>query len=217
MAYPGVSVGGGKTDVLATIYQAERADCVQINNNALGLTAAGLAYVGFTLGLGEGLDRWTESGAILLFPLPLLITGAYLSLLRTLGAVRGQSTRAIELTLLEGNGYPVPKNAVAVSAGERVMSFPDQQLPHRLANLLTYCGILTTLVVCTLYCWYEGFLSAQSESWKWVIGGIVHVVLLSIVILSWLWGIRLVKKIRQELLSFVPALAGENDGEGSSS
>lgn len=184
---------------LVGIYQAERADCTGILNISFALVAAALAYIGFTLGIGDGLAEWGNSGAVFLLPIPLLMLATSHALIWTLSAVRGTASKAVEQEILARCQQPLPRESIAGSAGERVMAFPQQKYALKFASGAIFGGEFSVVIAYTVFCWITGFQGTSDQAWKWTIAGIAYIAMFAIMTAALISGFRLISEIDKEL------------------
>lgn len=181
-------------DALAALYQAERTDAVGILSAALALIAAGLAYIGVTLTLSDGLMDWRESGAMLLLPFPLMMICAFHSLLTITSMVRAQSIERIEDDLVALAGLAGVRGKVGISASERIMNITVAGPAHRFATALTYGGTGLILIGYGVYCCYQG-LQGTGLSTGWIFAVVIYFLLVVGIAWSWFDGFRVLKEL----------------------
>ena len=177
---------GPNLAALSAIYQAERADASTIQNNALAIMGASLAYLIGTVALW---DKFTVlEGWIAALPAPLVCVSAYHSLLLTEALAKVRSIVVLERHLKSGANAALNLDDAGAMSSERIMNiYATRRWEHKANIAISYGG------VGFVFLGYTGLLLARSADF---IGGWVaapaacYAVLFAIVGRSWLNVLR---------------------------
>ncbi|MFD3431249.1 hypothetical protein [Nocardia fluminea] len=157
---------------LTALYQAERTDQQVHMNVSLTLIAGAVAYLGLVVSQFQGLKDsrvWP-----LIIAVPLWMVAAFHVLLMANILTRNKSIQILEARLHAATklgAMGVPASEIGSERGRQVMDIHVQPWPLKFQTLVTYLGIITTLLTFTYYCLW----SAQDiHGWTtWLVVAVV--------------------------------------------
>ena len=200
--------GGGdhpndRVSALSGLYQGEKTDASSIFNAAMAMMAAAVAYLvgalSFVDRLSQGPFGWLS---LVLLPTPLWLVVAFHSLI-TLNAMRhGISVKIIEDGLFKASGLPEEKrDLVGSKAGDKIMDISQAKAIHIVTTFVAYGGVLALVILFTVYALHSANGTMKSVWFRalviWI-AGVTYALLLIMVGISWMVGLQMIFKVRNE-------------------
>ena len=182
--------GPERAAALVALYQAERSECSSVPTVALALVGAGAAYIVGTIAFIGSFHTlgWI---AVSLLPLPLWLVSAYHSLLIGKAGVHEQSALLLEDILATHAGIThSDRRSIGIRAGSTVMNWRRASLAHKLANIITYTGMILIIFGYNAYLIIS--IIRESNNWIWPIIGIYAILAFSVT-WSWVTSVRSVR------------------------
>jgi len=185
---------------LAALYQGEKTDAAVIFNTAMAMMGVAVAYlVGAIPFVRKISDGPIPGPFLLLLPIPLWLIVAFHSLITLNAMSHGISVKIIEDALFRasGLGAKVKRDMVGSAAGDKIMDITQAKIAHKLTTLFVYGGVALLVCLFTGYSLYSAKGSVPSRV-IWVATA-VYLLILLMVGTSWIVGIRMISKGRDEI------------------
>ncbi|MCM6772064.1 hypothetical protein NDR87_02770 [Nocardia sp. CDC159] len=153
MTSPTPEVERAEVAALTSLYDAERGDQQVHLNVSLALIAGAVAYLGVMAAQFHELKRsyvWS-----VLIPFPLWMVAAFHVLLMATIVTRNRSIRILEARLYAATrlwAAGVTFEEIGRERARKVTDFRIQPWPLKIQSLVTYGGIVATLLSVTAYC-----------------------------------------------------------------
>ncbi|MFI6168943.1 hypothetical protein ACIBCN_19340 [Nocardia sp. NPDC051052] len=157
---------------LAGLYQAERADQQVHMNVSLTLIAGAVAYLGLVVSQFQSLKE-SRTWPVLI-AVPLWMVAAFHVLLMANILTRNKSIQILEARLhaaTQLGAMGVAASEIGAERGRKVMDINVQPWALKIQTLVTYVGIIVTLLTFTYYCMWSAY---DTQGWtKVVVIGVV--------------------------------------------
>ena len=185
------SAGGIDSDrvaALAALYTSERADQQTHMNVALSLIAGAVVYVGLIASQFTDIKRsylWAVAA-----PAPIWIVAAFHVLLISAVLTRNQSIRILEGHLAAAADLGVPTSEIGSERGRRIMDIDKQPWALKVQTIVTYAGILSSLIAFTFVCLWNAYKYQDGWTPPIIIGIAAYIVLATALLLAWKAALR---------------------------
>lgn len=196
-----------RVTALAALYQGEKTDASSIFNTAMAMMGIAGAYL---VGAIPFVDKLTIGPIAWLFPLllpmPLWLISAFHSLMTLNAMSHGLSVKIIEDALFEESGLRVNRDMVGSAAGDKIMDITQAKAAHILTTLVVYVGVLLLVIGFTAYALYSAKVIVDKSidlvhARVFEIAVVTYSLLACLVVISWVVGVRMIKKGRDEMPS----------------
>jgi hypothetical protein len=201
---------------LAALYQGEKTDASYIFNTAMALMGIAITYIVFAVPSVDSLSSKPHAWVFLiLLPTPLWLIAAFHSLITLNAMSHGVSVQAIEDQLFDASELWVRRDLVGSAAGDKIMDINKSKLIHRLTTFFVYAGVFFLIVGFTYYAVLaatevKGGTGPAPMAWVWS-AAIAYALSLLMVGASWMRGVGLVNKGREEIAHHVKRFGRQAD------
>jgi hypothetical protein len=193
---------------LSALYQGEKTDASAVFNAAMAMMGIAVAYL---VGAIPFVDKITTGPIpwlfLLLLPMPLWLIAAFHSLMTLNAMSHGISVKIIEDALFEESGLRVKRDLVGSAAGDKIMDITQAKAAHIITTVVVYFGVFLLVIGFTAFALYSAMGIVDKDvvlvhAHVFEIAIVTYLLLAIIVVISWIVGLHMIKKGRDEIPSY---------------
>jgi hypothetical protein len=191
---------------LSALYQGEKTDASSVFNTAMAMMGVAVTYLVAAIPFVDSLSQKQNAELFLvLLPFPLWMVIAFHSLMTLNAMSHGISVRIIEDALFAASGLPcATREMVGSASGDKVMDITQSKFAHKITTVVVYVGVAFLVGGFTVFALYSAS-KVNLDKVVWVhfsvikIGIATYGLLLIMVAWSWIAGICMINKGRNEI------------------